>query len=161
MINEIWWILNNTKSCKGSEASLDNLFFDSTSFKLNFIGTQHPEYLDIREIKTPKKPLKNPWPFRRVKGLLRVIKSLPWPLRQFPGDSGYFVELEGLESWVCIICWYPSACFKFTSNFQDWTWLCSMQSARGPSHDTDPGYKMFTDNGRIGMYHPNSCSADV
>ena len=43
-------------------------------------GIQHLEYLNIREIKTPGKPLKNPWSFRGVKGLLRVIKSLPWPL---------------------------------------------------------------------------------
>jgi len=39
----------NTKFCKGSEASLDDIFSDSTLLKLNF-------YLDIREIK----PLKNP-----------------------------------------------------------------------------------------------------
>jgi len=36
---------------------LDNLFSDATLFKLNFIGIQHLEYLDIREIKTPEKPL--------------------------------------------------------------------------------------------------------
>jgi len=83
IINEIWriqYILNNTKCCKDSEATLDDLFSDSTLLKLNFIGIQHLEYLDIREIRTPEKPLKNPWPFRRVKGLLRVIKCLPWPL---------------------------------------------------------------------------------
>ena len=36
---------------------MDNLFSDATLFKLNFIGIQHLEYLDIREIKTPEKPL--------------------------------------------------------------------------------------------------------
>jgi len=36
---------------------LDKLFSDATLFKLNFIGIQHLEYLDIREIKTLEKPL--------------------------------------------------------------------------------------------------------
>jgi hypothetical protein len=36
---------------------LDDLFSDSTLFKLNFIGIQYLKYLDIREIKTPVKPL--------------------------------------------------------------------------------------------------------
>ena len=49
--------MNNTKCCKGSEASLDDLFSDENLFKLNFIGIQHLECLDIREIKTPVKPL--------------------------------------------------------------------------------------------------------
>jgi hypothetical protein len=36
---------------------LDDLFSDSILFKLNFIGIQHLEYLNIREIRTPEKPL--------------------------------------------------------------------------------------------------------
>ena len=36
---------------------MDDLLSDATLFKLNFIGIQHLEYIDIREIKTPEKPL--------------------------------------------------------------------------------------------------------
>ena len=46
------------KCCKGSEASLYDLFYDSKLFKLNFTGIQCLEYLDIGEIKTPVKPYK-------------------------------------------------------------------------------------------------------
>ena len=39
---------------------MDDLFYDSKLFKLNFIGIQYLEYLDIREIKTPvKTPVKS------------------------------------------------------------------------------------------------------
>jgi hypothetical protein len=36
---------------------LNDLFSASTLLKLNFLGIQHLEYIDIREMKTPVKPL--------------------------------------------------------------------------------------------------------
>ena len=65
-----------------TQASLDDLFSDSTYFKLNFIGIQHLEYLDIREIKTLKNllltfSLLNPTPdTRRVEKPLHITMQL-------------------------------------------------------------------------------------
>jgi hypothetical protein len=41
---------------------LNDLFSASTLFKLNFLGIQHLEYIDIREMKPPVNPCKTPDP---------------------------------------------------------------------------------------------------
>jgi len=85
---------------------LDNLFSDATLFKLNFIGIQHLEYLDIREIKTPEKPLTLGGlanPCTSLRDAQAGLDCLPEGKKHFfrPTNPSTVVSAAAVQPWPC------------------------------------------------------------